>query len=262
MMIADVPWNHGNTVHGMWWDDPTPDAEGDEILDEDLEIVSMAGRILGSIQGRAEAAIAVFNRSYRNGLHDELVLAGVCVDHNDEQPAATATPFVACKAPSADRLNWFCCREIGHPDDEHGCVFAPVEKIPASADDEGDDGAVCAIGDCWDPACAWGVCAKHQDAPGDTDPAQARLDERDTDDSCPYCRSGPAGHVCTTAHGLLAHAAEAPQENRCAYCSEVIVRFADTGVWRHQIVPASTLLDHPATPANLADDAAQGGGPF
>jgi hypothetical protein len=52
---------------------------------------------------------------------------------------SAATPFVACKAPDPNQPGWYCCRAIGHPEDEYKCLYVPVEKIPASADDEGDE---------------------------------------------------------------------------------------------------------------------------
>lgn len=117
IMIEDIPWEHGNPNLGRWWDNHTS-ATAEEILDEDLEILSMAGRILGSLQGRLEVAITTFNTSYRNGLHDELQPAA-------EQPAEPATD-----EPDTVRF---------HASDYHGALtFSATPTWLATALETGD----------------------------------------------------------------------------------------------------------------------------
>lgn len=77
-----------------------------------------------------------------------------------EAIAERARPFVACKAPDPSHPNCFYGRPIGH---DPSCRFVPVDELPASADDEGDETAECLIDGCGQPVTSWGVCNDHQD---------------------------------------------------------------------------------------------------
>lgn len=51
---------------------------------------------------------------------------------------AAERPFVACKAPDPNTPGWFCGLRLGH-DLVIGCSYRPIDQLPASADDEGDE---------------------------------------------------------------------------------------------------------------------------
>lgn len=249
-----------------------------------------------------EAGVARHWRFYSDRVHVELATvtpSGRVWNEQTwmwEQPAQPATPFVACKAPDPGRPNWFCCRQLGHPDDPNGCLYVHVEPAAERpAEERCPHGCHDVFADAACPDHGAAALLRNQHTAGLAAPRSARdgepsctltdhtgrrciliprhrgvCDTGTTDQPAPTTWCGNPDHddPCEDCDPNLIDAAEAlrermpdaepGQDNRCAHCGEAIRRVANTDVWKHQRIPTSTLLDHPATPANLATHQTEG----
>lgn len=102
---------------------------GDTPADAMHQITEHAEKLYDWHDDRTDRALLDEAGDFFNTVNDALAEAQAAEAAQDKQ-------FVACKAPDPSHPNHFCKRPIGHEPD---CDYVPVEDLPASADDEGDE---------------------------------------------------------------------------------------------------------------------------